>query len=80
MQYHFKAQISKIKASKNIFIKGKTDTLEVHDTTYISFWSYFNLGDSTLGTSGKVSFDFEDFKFDSIKYRYPEKLNTVTAR
>ena len=76
LTYHFKAQIRKVKRSKNIFIKGETDTLR--DTVYLSFWSQFNLGDSTLGTSGNVSFDFEEFHFDSISYRYPEKLKTVT--
>ncbi len=76
LRYSFKAQIKKLKNSKTVFLDGKTDTL--HDTVFVSFWSYFNLGDSALGTSGKVSFDFEDFNFDSVTYRYPMKIKTVT--
>jgi hypothetical protein len=75
LTYHFKAQIQKLKKSKTINV---TELVEVHDTTYLSFWSMFNLGDSLLGTSGRVTFNLNEFKFDSVKYRYPEKLKAVT--
>jgi hypothetical protein len=72
LEYHFKAEIEKIKKSKIVYRIGKTDTLI--DTVYLYYSSKFNLGDSVLGTSGIVAFDFEEFIFDSISYRYPEKL------
>ena len=58
--------------------KTNIDTITLHDTTYLSFWTTFSLGDSVLGTSGRVSFNFEEFKFDSISYRYPSKIKTIT--
>ena len=76
LEYHFKAEIERIKKTKTVYRVGKTDTL--HDTTYIYYSTRFNLGDSILGTSGKVTFDFSEFIFDSIQYRYPEKLKSVT--
>ena len=78
LTYHFKAELNKIKKSKTVFLKSKFDTVTIHDTTYIYYSSKFNLGDSILGTSGKVTFDFDEFTFDSISYRYPEKLTHTT--
>ncbi|MBU0472915.1 MAG: hypothetical protein KKF62_01995 [Bacteroidetes bacterium] len=75
LTYHFKAEIERIKKTKTVYRVGKTDTLK--DTTYIFYSTRFNLGDSTLGTSGKVIFDFSEFTFDSIQYRYPEKINST---
>lgn len=58
--------------------KAIKDTTIIHDTTYIAYSSQFNLGDSVLGTSGKVSFDLIQFKFSDVKYRYPEIIKSVT--
>jgi hypothetical protein len=78
LEYHFKAELNKIKKRKikTVYRVGKTDTL--HDTTYIYYSTHFNLGDSILGTSGIVAFDFDEFTFDSIYYRYPEKIKSTT--
>jgi competence protein ComGC len=78
LEYHFKTEIEKLKNTKikTVYRIGKTDTL--HDTTYIYYSTHFNLGDSILGTSGIVAFDFDEFIFDSVSYRYPEKINTIT--
>jgi hypothetical protein len=57
--------------------KTEYDTVFLHDTTYVLFSSRFFLGDSTLGTSGRVSFQPNFFTFDSIEYRYPEKTKTI---
>ncbi len=78
LEYHFKAELNKIKKSKTVFLKGKSDTVKVYDTTYIYYSAKFNLGDSILGTSGTVAFDFEEFTFDSINYSYPLKIKSTT--
>jgi len=58
--------------------KTNIDTLIEHDTILVKYSSDFNLGDSTLGTSGKVSFDMETFDFSNINYRYPSTIKKVT--
>lgn len=53
------------------------DTIETTDTIYVAYTAPFRVGDSILGTSGKVTFALEEFTFKDIEYTYPEFTNTV---
>lgn len=74
LTYHFKAKIDSIRKTKPKWRTSPTvhDTVNTTDTLYLSYWSMFALGDSTLGVKGKVTFDMEDFSFQDIIF------NTMT--
>lgn len=83
LKYRYASSIDSLTLlkSKVQVIPGTSDTLILWDTLFVPFsYTNFNLGDSALGTSGRVEFFHNDssFKFDSIKYRYPEIIKSVT--
>lgn len=78
--HSYKDSIQQIRP-RAIFAPGEAKIDTLLDTVFLPFnFAHFNLGDSILGTSGRVEFFHNDssFKFDSIKYRYPEIIKSVT--
>jgi hypothetical protein len=79
LKYFFEAKLDSVNKTK---VKWKTsttvhDTVTLTDTVYLTYWSMFALGDSTLGVKGKVTFDMEDFGFKEVVFNNQQKIKTV---
>lgn len=74
--YKFKTKI-KTKILKDTVVYK--DSIRIHDTVYVNYYSPFKIGSDTLNCSGVVSFDMQKFSFSNVAFKYPHRVVYYTV-